>query len=88
MNVDVLLFAAARDAAGIGRVEITLPPGATVADLRRCLGEQCPALRAWLPRMMIAVNADYASDDRPLKPGDEIACIPPVSGGQPAAWSQ
>jgi len=77
----VLLFAKLRDAAGADAVAVELPAGGTVADLRRRLGEAHPAVAGLLERSAIAVNHDFADDARPLAPGDEVAVIPPVSGG-------
>jgi molybdopterin synthase catalytic subunit len=74
---DVLLFAAARDAAGQERLAVELPEGSRVADLALAL----PQLAAILPRCRIAVNHEFADAERALNPGDEIAVIPPVSGG-------
>ncbi|MEO5979102.1 MAG: MoaD/ThiS family protein [Chryseolinea sp.] len=54
--------------------------GNTVADLRRTLSEKYPGLRG-LNSLYIAVNNDYASEDQVLNTSDEIALIPPVSGG-------
>lgn len=77
----VLLFAVARDIAGADRVELALPAGATVADVRVALGAAFPALASLLARSAMAVNCDMADDRRAIAPGDEIAVIPPVSGG-------
>lgn len=54
--------------------------GNTVGELRQELGERFPELLD-LRSLFIAVNSDYADDDLVLKPTDEIALIPPVSGG-------
>lgn len=81
MIVRVQLFAVARDLAGRGVVEIELPEGGTVSDLRRALAAEVPSLAPVLPRVLVAVGADYARDSAVLQPGDEVACIPPVSGG-------
>ena len=78
MTLTVLLFAAARDLAGTAAITVNLPPGATVADLRAALA---PALGGLLARSAVAVNHDFADDARALAPGDEVAVIPPVSGG-------
>lgn len=75
----ILLFAHATDLAGAKVVD--LAPTPTVGELRRVLARQVPALAALLPRCRIAVNQDFADDDTPLSPSDEIAVIPPVSGG-------
>lgn len=77
----MLLFAKLRDAAGSEAVAVQLPPGATVADLRRQLGEAYPALAGLLERSAVAVNHEFADDLHPLQGGDEVAIIPPVSGG-------
>ncbi len=81
MTVRVLLFARARDLAGQPSVEITLPEHATVADLRRTLGEAHPSLLPVIPRLHVAINNDYAADSDPVSANAEIACFPPVSGG-------
>ena len=77
----VYLFAAARDIAGADRMELALPANATVADVRAGLNAAIPALTSLLSRSAIAVNCDIADDHRTIAPGDEIAVIPPVSGG-------
>jgi len=73
------LFAAAAERVGTSTVELPQPP--TVAHLRQKLGEGWPSLADLLPRCAVAVNHEYATDDQPLHPGDEVAIIPPVSGG-------
>jgi molybdopterin converting factor subunit 1 len=81
MKLAVKLFAAARDLAGRGEVEVEACPGADVAELRELLAEQLPQLAALARRSLIAVNAEYAADNKPIAEGDELALIPPVSGG-------
>ena len=81
MKIEVKLFAAARQFAGAESGEIDVPDGAAVGDLRRALCEQFPNARAVVSHAMFAMNMDYVSDAAPLRPGAEIACIPPVSGG-------
>ncbi len=81
MNLSVKLFAHAKDIAGAGSVEIDLPETASVADLRRVLGETIPALVGLIPSLLIAVDNDYADDTVSLSPGCNLACFPPVSGG-------
>ena len=71
------LFAMLRERAGAGEVVLELPEGARVADALERLDE----LAAGLPLVM-AVNREYAGEDRVLDPGDELALIPPVSGGE------
>ena len=77
----MLLFARLRDAAGADAVPVELPAAATVADLRRRLAAAHPALAGLLERSAVAVNHDFADADRRLAAGDEVAIIPPVSGG-------
>ncbi|HMX39574.1 MAG TPA: MoaD/ThiS family protein [Saprospiraceae bacterium] len=80
MRLTVHTFGIARDICGGAVLTIDLPDAATVADLHRHLAEQFPRL-AQLASFLLAVNAEYAPHDLPLSPGDEIAIIPPVSGG-------
>lgn len=81
MNVQVKLFALAREAAGSNAITVELPAGATVGDLRRQLASQYPSLAPLVGQMLVAVDAEYAEDEQRLDDGAEIACIPPVSGG-------
>ena len=81
MNLRVLLFARARDLAGAEQVAVELPAGATVADLRRAVVAQYPKLAHLADRCAVAVDAEFAGDDRVLREGAEIALLPPVSGG-------
>ncbi len=81
LAVRVLLFARARELAGADTIALTLPSPATVADLRAALAHFQPALAALLARSALAVNHAFADDSTPLSPSDEIALIPPVSGG-------
>jgi molybdopterin converting factor subunit 1 len=74
----VLLFGIAKDIAGAPF--ITTEGITTVADLKSWLFQQYPAMQK-LKSLMIAVNKVYANDNKILEPGDEIAIIPPVSGG-------
>ena len=77
MKVTVRLFAMLRERAGAREVELELPDGARISDALAALGHVAPPE---LPLVM-AVNREYARDDRVLDPGDELALIPPVSGG-------
>ena len=85
MTVVVQLFAVARERVGRPSVSVEVPDGGTVADLRRALAADQPALAPLLPSIMVAVAGDYATEDRPIGPGDEVALIPPVSGGSTSA---
>ncbi len=81
MTLTVKLFAALRDLAGADTTEVELPDGATVGALRTEIGKQLPLARTLLMRSAVAVNHDTAENDRVLRPTDECAVIPPVSGG-------
>ena len=76
------LFAVLREMAGRDEVELDLADGATVADAIAAVGG-LPGLDGVIGRLPVrmAVNRDYASESTPLAPGDELALIPPVSGG-------
>src|SRR5689334_5877161 len=76
MKVAVRLFAGLRELAGTRATEIELSPGSTAADVWPAL-----ELGAEPPGLLLAVNKSYATRDTVLQEGDEIALIPPVSGG-------
>jgi molybdopterin synthase catalytic subunit len=84
MIIHVRLFAMLRERAGTDRLELELSSGATVADAMRALsdGEPLGSMLARMPVRM-AVNRDYASAETVLAAEDELALIPPVSGGAP-----
>lgn len=81
MKVCVRLFAAAREKVGRDTLDVQLENGQTLADLRRTLERDFPALRQLLPHSMWAVDAAFAGDERTLHEHSDIALIPPVSGG-------
>jgi molybdopterin synthase catalytic subunit len=83
VHVTVRLFAILRERAGAGSVDLELPEGARVADALAELGP----LAEGLPLVM-AVNREYAPEDHELSSGDELALIPPVSGGEPVPWAR
>jgi molybdopterin synthase catalytic subunit len=76
VRVTVRLFAQLRERAGRREVELELPDGAVVRDAIAALDD----VAAGLPVVM-AVNREYADETVELSPGDELALIPPVSGG-------
>ena len=81
MRIVVHLFAIAKQTAGCDRVELDLPPGATVADLRRQLGQAATPLAPLMPQMLFALDAEFASDAAVIREQSRVACLPPVSGG-------
>jgi MoaE-MoaD fusion protein len=82
MTVTVRLFSLLRERAGCDRVELELADDATVADALAALA-RLPALSDLLGRLpvQLAVNRDYATASTPLAEEDELALIPPLSGG-------
>jgi molybdopterin converting factor subunit 1 len=81
MRVTIKLFAILRERAGTSELELTLADHATVADARRELLRQHPELAGLLERAAFAVNRNYADLRTPINEGDELAALPPVSGG-------
>jgi MoaE-MoaD fusion protein len=79
MEVTVRLFAMLRERAGAREVTLSLPDGARVSDALAELG----SIAEGLPLVM-AVNREYADENQVLDAGDELALIPPVSGGEAA----
>ncbi len=79
MLVRVRLFAALRERAGRDELELELPEGARVRDALESVADLAGGLR-----VVMAVNREYADEDVPLRAGDELALIPPVSGGATA----
>lgn len=80
-RVTVLLFAAAREAAGRSRQELPWREGLTAAVVWESLLTEHPALAALAPSISVAVNHRFVPRDTVLTPGDELAFLPPVSGG-------
>jgi molybdopterin converting factor subunit 1 len=81
MRVRVRLFASLREAVGDATAELELGPGATAEDAWRSLVALHPALESRRPSLAAAVNRSYRGFDTVLEDGDELAFIPPVSGG-------
>ncbi|MFI5160939.1 MAG: molybdopterin converting factor subunit 1 [Sphingobacteriales bacterium] len=79
MNVKVLAFGIAKDIFGESSISIDIN-GSTTSNLKEALEKQYPRLKQ-LASYMVAVNNEYAQDEGILTEHDEIAIIPPVSGG-------
>lgn len=85
MKTRVRLFAILREKAGTGELALELPDGSTVAHAIEEIAQRFPALREGVSNIMVAVNTEYVHESQPLHDGDEVALIPPVSGG---AWAE
>ena len=81
MKVNIRLFAALREVLGRGEVTLNVSEGATVGELQGQLMREYPAVEAFLATLVWAVNEDYVSAEHRVREGDEIALIPPISGG-------
>jgi molybdopterin synthase sulfur carrier subunit len=80
MKIKLLTFGIAREMVGISPTEMELPEGADTETLQEILAEKYPALTSILS-YAIAVNKSYVSGNQRLNENDEVAIIPPVSGG-------
>lgn len=86
MEVRVLFFGMLKDVAQLGSETLTLPEGARVRDLLDHYSGRIRTLKNLLPSIAVSVNQEYAGPEVKLKSGDEIALLPPVSGGVPRAY--
>ena len=82
LKVRVKLFASYKEKAGTSDIEMSLSDEATVSDAASELLRLYPSISGDTSRLMIAVNEEYQEHDYPLSENDEVAFIPPVSGGQ------
>lgn len=81
MRVTVRLFARLRDIAGAAELQRDVPAGATIGAVWQRLVEEFPELALYERSVSSALNADYARMEQSVGEGDEIAFLPPVSGG-------
>ena len=81
MKITVKLFSLARELAGFDERVIELNRGSVASDVVGHLAEGNPAFSDWRKSLRIAVNCEYVVDGQLLQDGDEVAIIPPVSGG-------
>jgi molybdopterin converting factor subunit 1 len=79
MKIKLKLFAYLRETLGLAEEEIDIRDGERVSDLWNRFKHKIPGNRNF--RILFAVNGEYVEEDRELKEGDEVAFIPPVSGG-------
>ena len=83
MQVRVLFFGMLKDLAGQASDSLSLPDDAILSDVLKHLAERIPRWKEFATSIAMAVNQQYAGPDTKLKQGDEIALLPPVSGGMP-----
>ena len=81
MKVKTRFFAAIKDIVGTSEVDLDLAPGTTAGDLFHQYCQEHPPLSRYANNTMIAVNLEFVPPETHLREGDEIAFIPPVSGG-------
>ncbi|MDO8679098.1 MAG: MoaD/ThiS family protein [Acidobacteriota bacterium] len=81
MHVTVRLFARLRDIAGAGELRREVPGGATVSTVWSSLMAEFPDMSPYEKSISCAVNADYSRFTATVADGDEVAFLPPVSGG-------
>lgn len=82
MQVHVLFFGVLKDLAGKTADDVELEDGASAHDLLRYYQAKIPAFENCVSSLALAVNQQYAGPDTKLNPGDEVALLPPVSGGR------
>jgi molybdopterin synthase catalytic subunit len=81
MKIKVKFFAILRERAGAGEISKEINDGSTIAQLWQSLQEDYPKLAGPTFRLLYAVNQNYVTPEQVLNDGDEVAIIPPVSGG-------
>lgn len=81
MEVKVLFFASIRELAGVKEVSVRIEEGSTTAQLKEAVAEQFPQLQTALENITMAVNQAYVLEAVALNSGDEVAFLPPISGG-------
>ncbi len=80
-EVKVLLFGAAADRAGARQIQVSVNKGTTLGELWSVLANRHPDLVPMRETLAFAVNDEYARMEDTVSPGDEVAILPPVSGG-------
>jgi len=88
MHVRVLFFGQLKEIVGAAQDEVELSDGSRVEDLFERYGRRFPRLAEFRPSLAASVNQEYAEWRDPLSAGDEVAFLPPVSGGQQSAVAE
>jgi molybdopterin converting factor subunit 1 len=83
VRITIRYFAGHRDITGRTEEQLELEPGATIGSAWELLVARYPRMAGYTGRLLYAVNQDYATPATELHDGDEVAFIPPVSGGLP-----
>jgi molybdopterin converting factor subunit 1 len=81
MRVKVQFFARLRELAGRSEYDCDVPAGSSVADVWRVVADRHTSLKPFAGAISCALNADFARMNAPVQEGDEVAFLPPVSGG-------
>ncbi|HEY4612998.1 MAG TPA: MoaD/ThiS family protein [Bacteroidota bacterium] len=81
MNITLRLFSLAKDLAGFDERQLQLSEGDSAEAVLRHLVGVNPKFEQWQSSLRLAVNLEYVPNSHPLRDGDEVAVIPPVSGG-------
>src|SRR5512142_330735 len=81
MQVRVLFFGMLRELLGRSSDSLALTDGATLGDVVAHYAQAAPQLKKFLPSLALSINSEYAAADERLADGDEVALLPPVSGG-------
>src|SRR5215469_3204412 len=85
MRIRVLFFGVVKELTGKSHEEVEVRDGGSVRELLQHYESTVPELKSWCSSLALAVNQQYARPDTILKPNDEVALLPPVSGGAPPA---
>lgn len=88
MRIRVLFFGQLKEIVGATHDEVDLSDGSRVEDVFERYGRRFPKLAEFRPSIAASVNQEYAEWRAPLSPGDEVAFLPPVSGGQQTALAE
>lgn len=80
-RIKVLFFATLRDRAGTKSLEVEIPAGTTVQNLKDKIASDYPNLKESMGTVVISINREFAFDDNPVPENAEVAMFPPVSGG-------
>jgi len=80
-RIKVMFFATLRDHAKTKSIELDIPEGMTVLELKKRIIHEIPDLRDSMDSVVLSVNREFAFDQNPVPDGAEVALFPPVSGG-------